>query len=79
MDTTPLGKLVAEIMEVIEEGHGPDAKLTDAMVIVEVETEDGEVCRVRSLGKRYTSDLGLVERARLMLHSVPDETQRDDD
>jgi hypothetical protein len=77
MDAAPLGQLTAEIMETIEDAYGTEGKLIDALIIVETEhvDDDGdvaEVCRIRSIGKRYTSDLGMVERARVMLHSVPD-------
>ena len=78
LDAGPLGAKIAELMEWLEETHGPDARLVDAMIVVEVSHPAAEVedpppdddepdaystCHVRVLSGRNTVGQGLANRA----------------
>lgn len=65
-DETMVGRMAAEIMEQLEESYGEDAEISAALLILSVDTADGnEVLHIKpspNLG-RYKG-IGLVEWAK---------------
>lgn len=86
LDSTPIGLLAAELMGRISEGH-PNAKLLDAIVIVEVEEtdEDGErftFIQHKATTNRISTCLGLLEMTKDGISGMvewPFEDEDDDD
>ena len=69
IDAGPLADLAARFMDEMEEEYGEDAALVDAVIAVEISAidEGGDpvsIVEARSIDKRNTAAIGIVERAR---------------
>ena len=64
IDPSPIGRIAEELMDAVAEER-PEARILDAIVIVEVESEeDGEtytVVRHKATTNRISTTLGLLE------------------
>lgn len=67
IDSTELGQLVATFMDDLEKDYGEDAALEDAVIIVEVTTEDEDTkygtVEARSISNRPVVEVGLTTKA----------------
>ena len=73
----PVGLLAAEVMDDIREAYGPEAQVVDALLIVEVCTQDSTEVSWRSVGQRRPVEVGLARLALLSLEA--EETEEGDE
>lgn len=65
-DESIVGRMAAEVMEQLEQSYGEDAEISDALLVLSVDTGDGnEVLHVKpSPGLGRYKGIGLVEWAK---------------
>lgn len=81
LDPGPLAQLAADFIDGIEEKWGPEAELSDAVIVAEVRKEDAEgipwtTVEYRSVGQRNTAEIGMLLRA-LDTMRTPDDDEDD--